>query len=325
MNTQQNTAKVHGAVAYIPRILAALREMDGVAKAAAVKDAIVTNMAERGEPLDESLLQSGAPKYINQIEWARLYLVNAGFLAPKDIAGHGIWKLTDQGWTVRLGPDTALQIYQQSLKKGKQEDDDSARAPDEEGQVELLQSWETQLTRILTSLPDKGFERLCAEIMARNDLHSTKVTGKTGDGGIDGEGLMALDPLRLVSVRVAWQCKRFKDGTVGSSEIRDFRGALDSATNHGIVFTTSTFTQGAIQESSMPGKKPIKLINLSDLIDMLCRLKLGVGPASSAVPDNHDMVVDEAFFRPFQNPAGDAGAASLWGDKTAFNQPSVAG
>lgn len=136
---------------------------------------------------------------------------------------------------------------------------------------------------------------------------------------------MALDPLRLVSVRVAWQCKRFKDGTVSSSQIRDFRGALDSATNHGIVFTTSTFTQGAIQEASMPGKKPIKLINLSDLIDMLCELKLGVRRASAEAPDNHDMVVDEAFFRPFQNPAGDAGATPLWGDTAAFDQPPVAG
>jgi len=67
----------------------------------------------------------------------------------------------------------------------------------------------------------------------------------------------------------------------------------------------------------------MKLINRSDLIDMLCELNLGVPPTSADLPDIHDMVVDEPSFRPFQNPAGDAGATPLWGDKAVLSQPSV--
>ena len=46
------------------------------------------------------------------------------------------------------------------------------------------------------------------------------VTGKSGDGGIDGAGTYRLS---LVSFPVYFQCKRYK-GTVTPGVVRDFRG-----------------------------------------------------------------------------------------------------
>jgi restriction system protein len=302
MSHESHVKKMPEAVGYIPRIIKALREMDGIAKAAAVKESIVAAMSEAGELIDETPLKNGAPKYQNDMQWARMYLVNAGLLEPVSLAGHGIWKLTDEGWTTPLDAATVAKIY-----KGQAAHSDEQTAPNDEGlqqDIPGLNTWEIQLKKILKSMPDKGFERLCAEIMTKNGLYATKVTGQSGDKGIDGEGLLAFDDLELVAIRVAWQCKRFNEGTVGSQAVRDFRGSLDLSTNHGIIFTTSTFTANAIQEASQPAKKPIKLVPLDELVGMLRKLGLGV---TTSVP--HALEVQ--FFDKYLHPVGESATASL--------------
>lgn len=299
MNQDVGLPKYSDQVAYIPRIIVALREMDGIAKAAAVREAIEQNMTANNEPINSSLLKTGVPKYQNDIQFARMHLVNAGMLEPVEIAGHGIWKLTDTGWSTKLDENFGLNIYAQSGNSGKVTLTDNQTSPAEDDQQQIIpgmDTWELQLKKILTTMPDKGFERLCAAIMTANGLHSTKVTGKSNDKGIDGEGLLSFDPLSLVTIRVAWQCKRYNGGTVGSQEIRDFRGALASDTKHGILFTTSTFTADAEEEARHQGKIPIKLVNLERLVELLKDRELGVKPLITHA-------VDPSFFAPYLNPA----------------------
>lgn len=57
------------------------------------------------------------------------------------------------------------------------------------------------------------------------------VTGKTGGGGIDGRGFFRVG---LVGLPVVFQCKRYQ-GSVGSSTVRDFRGAMSGRTGKGLV------------------------------------------------------------------------------------------
>ena len=287
-----------GPVDYIPRVVSALRDMDGVAKASAVRDAIVASMTEHGEPFNQTILSTGAIKYQNDIAWARMYLVNAGMLEPVNVSGHGIWKLTQAGWAMPLDVQTAINIYSQSTGKVSIASTDTQDAPSDDALQQDLpgtDSWEHQLKKILKSLPPEGFERLCAAIMTANGLHATKVNGHSGDKGIDGEGLLSFDQAGLVSIRVAWQCKRFKDGSVGSEAVRNFRGSLDHATAHGIIFTTSAFTPEAVQEAAQLSKLPIKLVHLGDLIGLLQQFKLGV----SALPVN---TVDVPFFDEYLHP-----------------------
>lgn len=300
MSQDNDLQKLPDAVGYIPKIITTLREMNGVAKAAAVRNSIVAVMSAIKAPINETLLKTGVPKYQNDIQWARMYLVNAGLLEPVDVAGHGVWKLTKGGWSTPLDGQTVRKIYFQTAKKGKKTSSNDQVAPtDEDLQHDLpgMDSWELQLKKILTTMPDKGFERLCAEIMTKNGLHATKVTGQSGDKGIDGEGFIAIDSAALVSIRVAWQCKRYLDGKVPSKAVRDFRGALDQDTAHGIIFTTSTFTTEAEQESSQPGKKPIRLVNLETLVELLRDLKLGVKPVTTHA-------IDKTYFDAYLKPAG---------------------
>jgi restriction system protein len=297
MNLSTETQKLPAVVGFIPRILSALRQMNGIAKAGAVKAAVVQAMSDAGEAMDEQLLSSGVPKYQNDIYWARMYLVNGGLLEPAKTAGHGTWKLTTQGWESPLDMSTAAAIYFQTASKGgKNKDEANMPAPsgdDAQQEIQETVDWQVSLKEILWSLSDQGFEHLCAAIMTANGLDQIKVTGKSGDKGIDGMGLMYLDGAGLVSIRVAWQCKRYTNGPVRSMEVRNFRGSLDHKTDHGIIFTTSTFTPDAMAESVDVGKTPIRLVPLDQLIQTLKDLKLGVGPAP-------DLAVDESFFEQYR-------------------------
>ena len=308
MNQNTDTQKLPEVVSFIPRILTTLRDMNGVAKAGAVKAAVVQAMSEAGEAMNDQMLASGVPKYQNDIYWARMYLVNAGLLEPAKTAGHGTWKLTSQGWESPLDMATAAAIYFQTASKGnKNKDEADMPAPsgdDLQQDLEGTVNWQVQLKEILWSLSDQGFEHLCAAIMTANGLDQIKVTGKSGDKGIDGMGLMYLDDAGLVSIRVAWQCKRYTTGTVGSMEVRNFRGSLDHKTDHGIIFTTSTFTAEAMKESVALGKTPIRLVPLDQLIEMLKNLKLGVGPEPGHV-------VDTSFFEQYRKSWPTISNASL--------------
>lgn len=100
-----------------------------------------------------------------------------------------------------------------------------------------------------------------------------EVTGKSGDGGIDGFGLLRLQD--MVTFRVAFQSKRWRK-TVDAATVRDFRGASQGRSDRGVIITTSHFTRAAEQEATREGAPPIDLIDGQALVALLKRLKLGV-------------------------------------------------
>src|SRR5215475_7636120 len=91
------------------------------------------------------------------------------------------------------------------------------------------------------------------------------VTGRSGDGGIDGQGILKLNS--FVSFRVLFQCKRYKEA-VGPSVVRDFRGAMAGRAEKGIILTTGHFTPQAETEASRDGAQPIELVDGESLIDL---------------------------------------------------------
>ena len=57
-----------------------------------------------------------------------------------------------------------------------------------------------------------------------------EVTGRSGDGGIDGVGVLRI---ALLSFQVYFQCKKWK-GNVRAKDIRDFRGAMVGRADKGL-------------------------------------------------------------------------------------------
>ena len=98
------------------------------------------------------------------------------------------------------------------------------------------------------------------------------VRRKVGDGGIDGIGVLQIN---LVSFQVYFQRKRWV-GSVGSKEIRDFRGALQGRADKGIFISTRSFTKSAVDEATRDGEFAIDLVNGERLCHLLKEHSLGV-------------------------------------------------
>ena len=114
------------------------------------------------------------------------------------------------------------------------------------------------------------------------------VTGKSGDGGIDGHGIIRL--AGLISFPVLFQCKRYANN-VAAGAVRDFRGAMVGRADKGLILTTGGFTRDAHREATRDGAPPIDLIDGELLMDRLKELGLGVSVRTVEVVD-----VDTGFF-----------------------------
>ena len=81
----------------------------------------------------------------------------------------------------------------------------------------------------------------------------------------------------LVSFHVLFQCKRYQ-GSAGSGEVRNFRGAMSGRSEKGIFLTTGTFTADAQREAIRDGVAPIQLVDGSRLVSLMEQLQIGVKP-----------------------------------------------
>jgi restriction endonuclease Mrr len=147
--------------------------------------------------------------------------------------------------------------------------------------------WQDRLLDCLLKMKPAAFERLCQKILKESGFIKVEVTGRSGDGGIDGIGVLRLN---LLSFHVFFQCKRWK-GSVGASAIRDFRGAMVGRADKGLVMTTGTFTSDARKEATRDGAPAIDLVDGETLCELLKNLKIGV----SIRKVEHVLVEQEAF------------------------------
>ena len=146
---------------------------------------------------------------------------------------------------------------------------------------------------MIKSLPPDGFERLCQRVLRESGFQEVTVTGKTGDGGIDGIGVLQVNP--FVSFNVLFQCKRYQ-GSVTPSQVRDFRGAMAGRADKGIMMTTGTFTVEAKKEARRDGAAPIELVAGEDLVKLFEDLELGLVPRRT-------FEIDRKFFDEFSRSA----------------------
>ncbi len=185
----------------------------------------------------------------------------------------GVWAITEYGR--RLDSEgTAGEAFYESFKEyfSRKSDHQVAtefgladvNAPEDE--------WEGALLDILRQIPPDAFERLCQLVLSKRGFTRVEVTGRTGDGGIDGVGVLRLN---LISFHVVFQCKRYEKA-VGTPHIREFRGAMTGRADKGLILTTSHFSVAAQREAVRDGVPTIDLIDGSELCQLLKDLKLGV-------------------------------------------------
>jgi restriction system protein len=207
-----------------------------------------------------------------RLAWARTYLKRVGAV---DNSQHGIWTLTEKG--ASLTPDDCKKIPAEVRKmvaadrKDKSVDQTSVEDGDTDTPGDGI-NWRDTLLAVLFKIKPDAFERLAQRILREAGFTKVEVTGKSGDGGIDGIGILRVN---LVSFTVLFQCKRYKAG-VGASDIRDFRGAMMGRCDKGLFITTGTFSSDARKEATRDGAPAVDLIDGEALCDLLKSLKLGV-------------------------------------------------
>jgi len=221
------------------------------------------------------LSQPHDPEKSNQTEvayrlaWARTYLKKYGLL---ENSSRGIWALTAKIKELEsLDPQEVVRTV-----KAKDRKNGDVKTTETLGPVEITyeQEWKQKLHGILTQkLSPNAFERLVQRLLRESGFKHVEVTGRSGDGGIDGRGIARVHG--LMSFHVLFQGKRYK-GSVGPGEIRDFRGAMMGRADKGLFITTGTFTPAAVKEATRDGAPPIDILDGNEFADKLKELGIGV-------------------------------------------------
>ena len=270
-------------------LLRALKALGGSGSIEEIYDKVV----ELEQLPDDVITLPHDPEKSNQTQvgyrlaWARTYLKKYGLL---ENSSRGIWSLTAAAKQVeKVNPHEVIKTVRALVKKRAEGQDTKPQAGeviDETEEISEEQQWKQKLHAMLTqTLTPAAFERLVQRVLRESGFIRVEVTGRTGDGGIDGRGIARIHG--LMSFHVLFQCKRYK-GSVGPGEIRDFRGAMVGRADKGMFITTGTFTPAAVKEATRDGAPPIDLLDGNEFADKLKELKLGVRTESVEVVSIED-------------------------------------
>lgn len=255
--------------------IAAIKELGGSANTEEIFDKIVENLR-----LNDSLLEiingkTGQSELQYNLSWVRTILKNQGVLSK---VGKGIWILDEN--------------KQFDFKKSIVEDIKSEDEKDADEEVSDAEKWKKLTLEIITEkMSPNAFERLIQRILREKGFSQVEVTGKTGDGGIDGRGIAKING--ILSFHIIFQCKRYK-GKVSSSAIRDFRGAMVGRTDKGLFITTGSFTRDAVREANRDGAPAIDLMDGDKITEKLKELNLGI-----EIELREHITVNEKWFENF--------------------------
>lgn len=273
MGRKRNSTNLPTFDQFIKPLLQALIDLGGSGSIEEINEKVyeITKLTE--EQLSILHGEDGRTEAEYRLAWTRTYLKKAGFL---ENSARGIWALTSAQIDLsKVDTDNIVRSYRESFKnkppKTKTTKEDLEEETEEE--FENKEDWKENLLNILYDISPAAFERLAQRLLRESGFFQVDVTGKSGDGGIDGKGIVRVSG--LLSFHVIFQCKRYK-GSVTPSQIRDFRGAMQGRADKGLVITTGTFTREAVKEATRDGAPPIDLIDGELLCDKLKELKLGL-------------------------------------------------
>lgn len=263
--------------------LRAIKNRGGSATVRELSEDVASSMGLSDEVLSE---------FENRASWTRTYLKKTGAVQNKS---RGVWAVTDYGRELLSLPESEAQeklraefrTYQSKYRQAAGSTDgapaDTSSDPPSDSE------WQSELLATLRAMPPDAFERLCQLVLRAHGFRDVKVTGRSGDGGIDGVGVLRVE---LISFRVVFQCKRYM-GTVGARDIREFQGAMMGQAEKGLFLTTGHFSGSAQDEAVRPGAPAIDLIDGLELCDLLKERDLGVRTETETV---EHVSINPAFF-----------------------------
>lgn len=273
-----------------------------------IEAALIEMLCMTPEQMEVSYPTSGAAVVPDRMSWARSYLKYPGLV---DNPKRGMWVLTDEGRQavamtderIRRMVADAYNVHQAMLNARKKAKLDAAVLDGgaslatqteeiilhDQSTEEEEAAWSDALLTVLRTMPPDAFERLTQRLLRESGFVRVEVTGKSGDGGIDGSGVLRMN---LISFHVLFQCKRYA-GSVSSPAVRDFRGAMQGRADKGLIITTGNFTADARKEATRDGAPAIDLIDGEALCQLL--KERGLGVRVRQVIHEEVEIVDEFF------------------------------
>lgn len=266
-------------------VLKALRQLGGSASVSEIEETVISILKLTEEDIAE-IHRGSTTKLSYRLAWARNYLKRYGLL---ENSSRGVWSLTTKGKEVTQVNKKEVEKEVRALDKKVESVEEKVaegREPDEESVT-----WQEKLLEQMMKLSSDAFERLCQRILRESGFVQVEVTGKSGDGGIDGKGIVKMGG--LISFHVIFQCKRFS-GSVSSQQVRDFRGAKEGRADKGLLITTGTYTREAKKEATRDGATPIDLIDGDQLVEKMKELELGI-----TIKQEEVVEINEEWFQSF--------------------------
>lgn len=198
-------------------------------------------------------------RWHNLVQWSRQKLVEKGEI---DGSIRGVWKLTARGRARATGATNSseelLLAQQATLKDLVYENEAEVKA---------------RITSELQSLGATEFEQFCISLLGPLGYEQLQVTKRGADRGIDGHGLFRQG---VVSIRSAFQAKRWRQNPVTRPEIDKFRGAIQGDYDHGVFLTTGRFTADAEAASIKKGAISLLLLDGDAIAESMIRNGIGV-------------------------------------------------
>ncbi|MCY3852856.1 MAG: restriction endonuclease [Gammaproteobacteria bacterium] len=263
------------------------------------------------EDIREMLSSGRQTKFANRVNWAVTYMERAHLLAR---VRRGVYRLTQEGKRLLVQAPSRIDInllgeypdfaeWRQRANtsprgkdEGTKQNDNIIETPEEvlERVVQQLRSeLEADVLSRVRDAESSFLEQIVVDLLIAmgyggGDAARGQVTGRSGDGGIDGT--IREDALGLDEVYV--QAKRNKDGnTVGEGDLRNFAGAIDAVgTTKGVFVTTADFTRAAREYVSRSPKRII-LVDGAELARLMVQHGIGVRTRVQEVKQ-----IDEDYF-----------------------------
>ncbi len=252
-------------------------------------------------PAERAVMEPGDGATRSYVNWVSEFACNdLKHVGVCEQPSRGLYQLTDLGQTISSDEVEKLhrrrvREYNEKRKKADAISADESDSSHAEVDEHLEDNWVQQLLDRLMNVTPKAFEHLAGALLRAAGFDDVRVTGGSGDGGIDGIGVYR--PSGLISFHTAFQCKRYQ-GSVGASTVRDFRGSFIGQADRGIIITTGTFTKSAREEAGKAGAPPVDLVDGEALSDLLKQHRLGVRVIERTV---EDVFIDDAYFDQFED------------------------
>jgi restriction system protein len=262
-------------------LLKAIHELGGSASVIEIEEKVADLLNLSDGDINE-IHRGNRTKLSYRLAWARNYLKRYGLLYNST---RGIWILTPKGQSVTT---VNKQVVNKFVKTANNIE---KKIEFHEEHTQDLDKWKDEALEIIKNILPPDFERLCQRILREAGFVQVRVTGKSGDGGIDGVGMIKI--AGFLTFRVIFQCKRYQ-GSITSQQIREFKGTMVGRADKGLFITTGSFTRDAKDEASRDGSIPIDLVDGGELVEKMKELRLGVIVKSEEIIE-----IDKNWFESF--------------------------